>query len=589
MRTTHRLSIIVSCVALALALICGPSATVTAADRGQGVTAGQLPEELRALTVQNQFIPGQGTPVGKVRRLRGHLVVRHGNSPEAYFAKQGDSLYTHDELFTLAKSRVRVRFTTADIVNMGANTRIRVDELVDDRQNRQKKTRMSMLRGKAMFYVMRLMKYNKVDTAVTTPTAVCGVRGTKFGIIVRKTDDLWSRMPLYLADASGTPPGYLLADNGGGGDTETIMIMEEGSGFMTAGGTTTPLGTGQTGTAGPTGTPTSGPTDPNQSAGLNNETDPDGTGSGDDGSGGDDGGSDTGDTGANDTGGSDESDTVSSVTQQGLTPAGPTNRIGYFAAMVTEDWWGSINPDRAFVSEYLQDHEGPDIYGTDVSGDGDIKLTGSPGNHPSVVYMDSNDGRQTGSPAHQVQSQQIGVNAFLVWGYWTMPTAMGSSSASYVIDNPGVFVHGDPTPVENLGGISGHYVGTAWGTYWTNSGGDAMSGTMSADVTVGSPYQVLSGLNVSVTGGGHTITIQQNDTTEFYGPNGEFRIYDGDADFLLNGSTNASNAVATGGLFGTNGEALGGTAAMEFPSAKAVVGFEGTNQGPPNPPPPSQP
>ncbi|MCP3951850.1 MAG: FecR domain-containing protein [Desulfobacterales bacterium] len=581
MRKTYKVSIIVSCLALAIASICGPSAAAAAA-RGQGVTAAQLPEELRALTVQSQFIRGQGVPIGKVRKLRGHLIVRHGNSPEAYFAARGDNLYAHDELFTLNKSRVRVRFTTADIVNMGANSRIRVDELVDDRRNRQKKTRMSMLRGKAMFYVMRLFKYNKVDTSVTTPTAVCGVRGTKFGIIVRKKTDLWSSMPLYLADVSGTPLSYLLADNGGGGDTETDMLMEEGDGFMTAGGTTTPLGSGQTGTAGPTGPPSSGPTDPNQSRELNDETDPDGTGAG--AGDGDGGGSDTGDAGT--TGDDGGVDNTNRVTQHGLTSAGPTNRIGYFAAMVTRDYLGS-SVDLAFLSDSLQDHEGPDIIGTDVSGGGDIELTGTPGGHPTVVSLDTDyDGTFPGGTAHQVQSQQVGINSFLVWGYWTMPVAMGSSSASYVIDNPGVFVHGDPTPVENLGGISGHYAGTAWGTYWTSSGGNAMSGTMSADVTVGSPDQVLSGLNVSVTGGGHTITILQTSPTDFDEPNGEFMLMDGyNADFKLDGGTSAYDGSARGGLFGTNGEALGGTAAMEFPSSKAVVGFEGTNQGPPVSPP----
>jgi hypothetical protein len=580
MRKTHRVSIIVSCVALAFAIICGPPATATAAARGQGVEAAQLPEELQALTVQSRFIRGQSVPIGKVRRLRGHLIVRHGNSQEAYFAAQGDNLYAHDELFTLDKSRVRVRFTTADIVNMGANSRIRVDELVDDRRNRQKKTRMSMLRGKAMFYVMRLMKYNKARTEIRTPTAVCGVRGTKFGIIVRKKDDLWSSMPLYLADASGTPLNDLLADNGGSGGTETVMIMEEGDGFMTAGGTTTNLSSGQTGTAGPTGTPSTGPTDPNLSQGLNNETDPDGTGSGEGDGGGDGGDGDTGGASPGTT--SDEgnaaSDTINSVTQQGLAPAGPTSRIGYFAAMVTEYYYGYIEPQGTFISNELQDHEGPAIYGTDVSeieGGDNIELAGTPGDDPTVVYVDTYYwGSET--PMQQVESRQIGINPFLVWGYWNMPAVVFDPDESYAIDNPGVYVHGDPTPVENLGGIAGHFAGTAWGTFWTDSGGAAMAGTMSADVSVGS--QKLSNLDVSVAGGGHTVTIHQYYYTYFDGPNGEFMLQQGvNADFELDGTTTALYGSAKGGLFGPNGEALGGTAAMEFNSStKAVVGFEGT-------------
>ncbi len=39
------------------------------------ITAAQLPEELRALTVQNQFIRGQGVPVGRNLMTLGHQVI----------------------------------------------------------------------------------------------------------------------------------------------------------------------------------------------------------------------------------------------------------------------------------------------------------------------------------------------------------------------------------------------------------------------------------------------------------------------------------------------------------------------------------
>ena len=42
-----------------------------------------------------------------------------------------------------------------------------------------------MLRGKVMFYAVRLFKYRTASMSVKTPTAVVGVRGTKFGVEVR--------------------------------------------------------------------------------------------------------------------------------------------------------------------------------------------------------------------------------------------------------------------------------------------------------------------------------------------------------------------------------------------------------------------
>lgn len=579
MRTACRVSIVISCVALALVIICGPAVTTAANDRGQGVTSVQLPEELRALTVQKQFIRGQGVPVGKVRKIRGHLIIRHGNSSEAYFAARGDNLYAHDELFTLGKSRVRIRFTTADIVNMGADSRIRVDELVDDRRNRRKKTRMSMLRGKAMFYVMRLLKYNQVDTSVRTPTAVCGVRGTKFGIIVRKKTDLWSSMPLYLADASGTPPpNYLLADNGGGEDIETVMIMVEGVGYMTAGGTTTGLGTGQSGTAGPTGPPSAGPTPPGRDQNLNNETNPDGSGS-------DGGGSDVGDTGddPNATGELENSgtDTTSSVTQQGLAPAGPTHRIGYFAAILTG--YGSAWADNIFISNEQQDHEGPNILGTAVSGGGDITLDGTTGDDPTVTSAEADFKVPLNvGPEHQVESSLMGINQYLEWGYWKMPVLMASSGDypySYAIDNPGVYVHGDPTPVENLHGITGHYEGSSWGTVWTRGGGAQVTGTLSADVDLGST--VLQNLNIYASdGGSNSVHIQQSYCTVGFSPTADLDLSLNQVSIKINGTPldMYDYGRVKVGLFGPNGEAIGGTAAASNYNGdlSAVVGFEGT-------------
>jgi FecR protein len=575
MRKSSGTTFIAGLLILVVVFSFGIQASARAAARGEGVSPDQLPEELNALAVQQQFIPGQGAPVGKVLEVRGHVIVHNGNAPEGYFALQGDSLYAHDEVFTLDKTRTRIRLTTADIVNVGADSRIRLDELVDDRSNRLKKTRMTMLRGKAMFYVMRLMKYNEVDTAISTPNAVCGVRGTKFAVIVRKKTDLRSERPLYLVDNG---------DNG----PETVMIMVEGRGYMRAGGTTTQLSTGQTATAGPSGPPVARPTRPGLDQGLTRATDPY---AGDRGNGGGDRDVDTGDdpNAAWELGDSG-TDTISSVTQQGLVGSRPTRRIGYFASLLTRfSYYGSPispTPDHVYVSDSAHDHEASGIVGADVtSGIDIIQLDGSAGNAPTVTAFDSETGTSLTTanglgPEHKIQTTEIGHNQFLEWGYWVMPTRMIHSSGvvgTWGMENAGVYVHGDPTPVENLNGIRGHYAGTAWGTLWSSAGGAKLSGTMSADVTLGS--RALQNLNVSVSGGGNTVSIVQQSNTFFSGPDGEFSLQQhwgsGNADFRINGSA-ADHGVVTGGLFGPNGEALAGAAGVVQGALNAVVGFEGT-------------
>ena len=84
-----------------------------------------------------------------------------------------------------------------------------------------------MLRGKAMFYVFRLFKYGKIDSSVNTPTAIIGVRGTKFGTEVRPSGESRAQtQPGYLTDASATD--HLVQLPKESRETETIVHCFEG-------------------------------------------------------------------------------------------------------------------------------------------------------------------------------------------------------------------------------------------------------------------------------------------------------------------------------------------------------------------------
>ncbi len=152
--------------------------------RGNAAPAKAIPEELENLDVKDYYIASETEPVGFIQTVTGHVVVLNRDTGEAYFAAAGDAVFQQDALFTLEESRCRIKFTTEDVITMGEDTRIDIEEFVDDHELQKKKSTIRMLKGKAMFYVVPLFRYKDVSTTVKTQTAVMGVRGTKFGVEV---------------------------------------------------------------------------------------------------------------------------------------------------------------------------------------------------------------------------------------------------------------------------------------------------------------------------------------------------------------------------------------------------------------------
>lgn len=152
--------------------------------RGMGVPSNALPEELRELDVQDFFLPSDFREAGVLHAQDGHVVVVHRASGAAYFGKPGDRIYENDALITLKDSHCRIRLYSDDVVNMAPNTQFSVDAFLDSPGRGEKTSLFSLLKGKAMFYALRLFRYKDTRFKVKTPTAVVGVRGTKFGVHV---------------------------------------------------------------------------------------------------------------------------------------------------------------------------------------------------------------------------------------------------------------------------------------------------------------------------------------------------------------------------------------------------------------------
>ncbi|MFA5182647.1 MAG: FecR domain-containing protein [Syntrophales bacterium] len=200
-------------IILITVVACGGMAGVSIAadNRGHGVPADALPKELKNVSVKDYALPGKNKEVGVIQIVLGHVVVARGDLNQAYFAANGDKLYEQDILFSLKSSKCRIKLLNNDVITLGESTCITVKEVSGSRNAPEKKTNLSITRGKAMFYALHLLSDKGTTMTVESPTSVASVLGAKFGMEIAKEGERTIEiLPLNLADSSSDWGGHLL-------------------------------------------------------------------------------------------------------------------------------------------------------------------------------------------------------------------------------------------------------------------------------------------------------------------------------------------------------------------------------------------
>ena len=583
-----------------------------------------LPEELKGVEVADSFITSGSEYIGEIQTVTGHVVVFHEDNNRAYYASNGDALFKQDIVYTLAESRCRIKFTTEDVITMGDNTRIGIDSYMDSPETGEKRSVIRLLKGKAMFYMLKLFKYKIIDTTVNTPTAIIGVRGTQFGTEVRPVADMKAEIgprPIYLADASGSL-SWLSQAPAGGPETETIIHCFEGAVevFSPIDQVSKMLGEGQSLEVSSVGVGTVRRTDPEVAGKFKTQTEaptPESSES-DEGSSGEQGegeaeqGESEAEASSEDIGGEEQTaegvDTslVQDVTQNQTTKAIEESildldRGGYLAAMLTRIDGGEKQFQHLYISDRAHEFEtddttlkARDVLGGDpgnplvLIGGGDVsqEAQGDTDARLLSVEVDPGTGRETITGPFVVNDVSIGRDEFMDWGYWTVPQIMTSPSGdTYTIDNRGYYVEGDSTHDDEMAAlaanqVTGSYTGTAHGTYWTDSGGADMSGPFKARVDFAK--KEISDFGLSVSGGGHSATIVEagggfhNNSSQFFiDPNTPGSVWQIDGQDAL-----STKKEAYGSVYGESGQKMGGVWKMDAPNgageAHATGLFEGS-------------
>lgn len=505
--------------------------------------ANLIPQELKGIDIKDYYAGSGAKDVGVIQTTVGHVVVARDGMKQAYYAATGDRLYETDTIYTLKGSRCRFQLNGQDVVTMGESGRIGIKISDVNRETQSKTSVFSMMRGKAMFYALRLFKYRNASMTVETPTSVSGVRGTKWGVeVIELAGKPVASLPILVADNSPAG-GFLHLAQAAPSGYQTNVYSFEGSVFVnsTITGQTVTLNAGQGVTSDglSMGQPSSIPP-----AILNQFV---------------------GDTSVDGTlvpplpppsSPIDENtslpflplDTTLITQQQNNMDQRPTTHFGYFIGQLSFYFSTSWNFSGVYANSDIQDFSSSAV--TATSGSAYVTI-----NWPAKTMTTYSDGTYFGVPTGQtIQTTELGHDAYTEWGTWTQPVIFTTMGTQNRFDTTGYYIWGDYTKTMPSS-ISGTYRGNSYATMISDPGtvSQSMTGTFQMDVAFTGGSGAISNFQISTTGGGKSASITNGNGTI---TGSAFTINSGTVS--INGTAGTLTATQ-GSFYGASAQAVGGT------------------------------
>ena len=124
----------------------------------------------------------QATPVGQVKTVSGTAVLLRDGSRLP--AKPGDAVYEKDVIETGADGGIGVTLIDNTVLSTGPNSQIALEEYKFDSANFSGNMLADLRKGSATMVSGDIARANPGAMKVKTPTAILGVRGTRFAIQV---------------------------------------------------------------------------------------------------------------------------------------------------------------------------------------------------------------------------------------------------------------------------------------------------------------------------------------------------------------------------------------------------------------------
>lgn len=136
------------------------------------------------VTVMKGFKPGTGLSVGEVQEVEGTVLVIHYSSDRAYRVQKKMPIFRGDTLITEHDSRVALLLVDKTALSLAPSSKMLIKRSFYDvsSQTEKRNTKMQLLFGRLRSFVSEIT--GESDYTITTPTAVAGVRGTDFALVV---------------------------------------------------------------------------------------------------------------------------------------------------------------------------------------------------------------------------------------------------------------------------------------------------------------------------------------------------------------------------------------------------------------------
>ena len=136
-----------------------------------------LPVEI---SVQSEFVPGAGVPIGKVQLREGDPIVIHQGESVAYPLKKDSVIFIDDTIITEQSARVNLIMDDKSVLAIAPYSKLIIDESVYDPDTETRSSTLRLLFGRIRSIVAKIG--GEPNYWIQTPTAVAGVRGSDFGV-----------------------------------------------------------------------------------------------------------------------------------------------------------------------------------------------------------------------------------------------------------------------------------------------------------------------------------------------------------------------------------------------------------------------
>lgn len=134
------------------------------------------------LTVKETFEPGAEAAIGLIELVQGEGYIIHQKSKTAFKAAKDVALFQGDTLITGQQGRIQARLDDKSTFALAEQSKLILTKVFYKSATNERNSEINLTDGRARFKVVKAAEGSQYK--VTTPTAVAGIRGSDFALMV---------------------------------------------------------------------------------------------------------------------------------------------------------------------------------------------------------------------------------------------------------------------------------------------------------------------------------------------------------------------------------------------------------------------